>query len=103
MNAIIVSLILLAILVIAFLAYNGKEEIIYKMIYALVNEAEDLYGSKTGKIKYAYVVERIYTMLPPFMRIFITHKTLERWIEKALTEAKEYWKQKAEEADKPTV
>ena len=94
---IIAYLVLAAIIaVIVILAVRGKKNIIYKMIFALVDEAEAAFGSKTGKLKFAYVMERIYTMLPAFIRIFITYDTLERWIEQALAEAKEYWAERAE-------
>ena len=84
-------LVLIFIGVIVFLALRGKKNIIYKMIYTLVDEAEKLYGSKTGKMKFAYVMEKVYAKLPAIFRIFITYSTLEKWIEKALAEAKEYW------------
>lgn len=92
----IALLVFLAIVtVIAILAIRGKKGIIYKMIFALVDEAEAQFGSKTGKLKFAYVVERLYSILPAYVRVFITYQTLEKWIEKALAEAKEYWAERA--------
>jgi hypothetical protein len=101
----IAILVLLAIIaVIAILAIKGKKEIIYKIIFALVDEAEAAFGSKTGKLKFAYVVERIYTILPAFVRVFITYNMLEKLIEKALAEAKEYWAERADITEEaPTV
>jgi hypothetical protein len=97
MDKLILLFIVLAILaVFIVLAIKGKKEIIYKMIYALCDEAEQLYGSKTGKLKFSYVLEKLYARLPSIIKTFITYKTLERWIEKALAEMKEYW---AEQAD----
>lgn len=94
----IIAYLVLAVIiaVIVILAVRGKKEIIYKMIFALVDEAEAAFGSKTGKLKFAYVVERIYTILPAFVRVFITYNMLEKLIEKALAEAKEYWAERAE-------
>lgn len=95
-NIIITIAILLAIVaVIVFLAVRGKKDIIFKMLYALVDEAEKQFGSGTGKMKFAYVVEKIYSMLPSFFKFFITYSTLEKWIEKALAEVKEYWAEQA--------
>lgn len=95
-NIIITLVVLLAIVaVFVFLAVRGKKKIIFKMLYALVNEAEKQFGSGTGKLKFAYVVEKIYSLLPSFFKIFITYKTLEKWIEKVLAEAKEYWAEQA--------
>lgn len=91
--AILVLAVILAVIVI--LAIRGKKDIIYKMIFALVDEAEAAFGSKTGKLKFAYVIERIYTILPAFVRVFITYNMLEKLIEKALEEAKEYWAERA--------
>lgn len=85
--------------VFALLAVNGKKQIIYKMLCVLVDEAENQFGGKTGKLKFAYVLEKIYTMLPAVFRVFITYSTLERWIEKALIEMKEYWKEQADIAE----
>lgn len=82
--------------IIVFLAVRGKKEIVYKMLYFLVDEAEKLYGSGTGKLKFAYVMEKIYAALPAIIKVFITYNTLEQWIEKALAEAKEHWAEQAE-------
>lgn len=96
MNETIIAILIMAFLVItAILAIRGKKDIIYKMIFALVDEAEAQFGSKTGKLKFAYVIERLYSILPAYIRVFITYQTLERWIEKALAEAKEYWAEQA--------
>lgn len=102
----IIAYIVLAVIiaVIAVLAIRGKKEIVYKIIFALVDEAEAAFGSKTGKLKFAYVVERIYAILPAFIRVFITYSMLEKLIEKALVEAKEYWAERADITEEaPTV
>lgn len=93
----IIALLILAVIiaVIVILAVRGKKDIIYKMIFALVDEAEAAFGSKTGKLKFAYVIERIYTILPAYIRVFISYRMLEKLIEKALEEAKEYWAERA--------
>ena len=85
--------------VIAFLLVRGKKEIVYKILYALVNEAEEIYGAGTGKLKFAYVMERAYALLPAGVRLVITYKTFEKWIEDAVTEMKEHLKKKAEQAE----
>lgn len=100
MEKIIAYLVLAAIIaVIVILAIRGKKDIIYKMIFALVDEAEAAFGSKTGKLKFAYVIERLYTILPAYVRLFVTYDMLEKLIEKALAEAKEYWAEQAEIAE----
>lgn len=106
MTETIIAILVLAVIiaVVVILAIRGKKDIIYKMIFALVDEAEAAFGSKTGKLKFAYVIERIYTILPAFVRVFITYNMLEKLIEKALTEAKEYWAERTEKTEEiPTV
>lgn len=85
------------IAIVVVLALRGKKQIIYKMLYALVTEAEKQYGSGTGAIKFAEVMTKIYSMLPVIIKIFITYDTLKNWIEKALAEAKEHWKEQITE------
>jgi hypothetical protein len=87
--------VLIFIMVIIFLALRGKKQIIYKMLYTLVTEAEKQYGEGTGSIKFAEVMTKIYSMLPTVIKIFITYDTLARWIEDALAEAKDRWKKEA--------
>ena len=91
-----ILVILAFIAVIVVLALRGKKQIIYRMLYALVTEAEEKYGSGTGSIKFAEVMTKIYGKLPVIIKVFITYDKLTDWIEKALTEAKEDWKKKAE-------
>ncbi len=90
---------LVVVAAIVFLAVKGKKKIIYNIICALVDEAEKQYGSKTGKLKFSYVLENIYLMLPATFKFFISYNTLEKWIEKALVEMKEYWEEQANIAE----
>lgn len=94
-----ILVVLVFIAVVVFFAVRGKKQIIYKMLYALVTEAEKQYGSGTGAIKFAEVMTKIYAMLPTVIKIFITYDTLEAWIEKALTDAKAHWKKEAQIAE----
>lgn len=90
-----ILLVALFAVIIVILALRGKKQIIYKMLYFLVTEAEQQFGSGTGKLKFAYVLERIYGVLPAIIKVFITYDTLERWIETVLVEAKEHWAEQA--------
>lgn len=90
-------LIVLAIVAVCVvLALRGKKQIIYKMLYVLIDEAEEQFGSGTGKVKFSYVLEAIYDKLPSVIKVFVTYSTLEQWIEDALADMKEYWKERAE-------
>lgn len=92
-DSILVVLAFIALVV--FLALRGKKDIIHKMLYALCDEAEKLYGSGTGKQKFAYVMEKAYAMMPAIVKVFITYNVFERWIEEALTKLKADLKAKA--------
>ncbi len=80
---------------IVFFAVKGKKKIVYKMLYALVTEAEKIYGSGTGSVKFAYVVEKVYSYMPAILKIFITYDALRDMIERALEEAKIAWGKEA--------
>ncbi len=90
-----IIVILAFILLVVVLAIRGKKQIIYKMLYALVHEAEDRYGSGTGSLKYAEVMTKIYSMLPPIIKFFITYETLDGWIEKQVAILKKELEEKA--------
>lgn len=91
------SLLVIAVFVglIIFFAVKGKKKIVYKMLYALVTEAEKIYGSGTGSVKFAYVVEKVYSYMPAILKVFITYNALCDMIEKALAEAKVVWGKEA--------
>lgn len=87
--SLLVILAFVAILVI--LAVRGKKDIVGKILYALVTEAEKIYGSGTGSVKFAYVVEKAYSYFPAILKIFITYERLKQMIEEALAAAKIMW------------
>jgi len=89
-------LVVLAIIAaIVFFAVRGKKQIVYKILYGLVTEAERIYGSGTGSVKKAYVVQKVYSYLPAILKFFITYSALEDMIERALKEAKAKWAEEA--------
>ena len=96
-DILLASLVLVAVIV--FLLVRGKREIVYKILYSLVNEAEKLYGSGTGKLKFAYVMEKAYALLPAVIKVVLTYKTFEKWIENAVAKMKEDLAEKAEIAE----
>ena len=96
-DILLVSLVLVA--VIAYLLVRGKKDIVYKILYSLVNEAEKIFGAGTGKLKFAYVMEKAYALLPAVIKVVITYKTFEKWIESAVTKMKEDLKEKSKQAE----
>lgn len=85
--------------VIIILACKGKKQLVYKILYKLVTEAEEQFGAKTGPIKFADVMAKLYALLPAFIRNFVSYSTMSKWIEEALAYAKEEWKRKSEIPD----
>ena len=90
-----VLLIVAALAAVIFFAFKGNKSVVMKMLYALVTEAEKDLGSGTGSLKLAQVVTAIYPKLPAILKAFISEKTLTKWIEDALTAAKDNWKKNA--------
>lgn len=88
-----VAVIVVAIAVVVFLILKKQWALLDKMLFALVTWAEREYGSGTGNLKLAVVVEKIYPHIPAIVHLFISAKMLEDMIEKALGEAKKRWEQ----------
>jgi hypothetical protein len=80
-----------AIFALLFVAFRGNKSIVMEMLVAMVTVAEKEYGSGTGALKLASVMEQIYPKLPAIIKTFISSKTLISWIESALKKAKEKW------------
>lgn len=88
-DSIILILAIATVLIIFY--YKGEKKIFYRILYALITEAEAQYGGKTGALKKAAVISYIYGMIPGILKIFITQTRLENWIEEVLIYAKETW------------
>lgn len=70
---------------------RGKVEVIEKILFALVTRAEEEFGSGTGELKKATVIQWLYERLPKIVTFFITPKEIERLLESVLAYAKERW------------
>lgn len=88
-----ILLIAAAVVAVVYFAFKGNKSVIMKMLDGLVTEAEMAYGGGTGPLKLAAVIEEIYPMLPTVVKMFITDKTLTKWVEDALTAAKKKWRE----------
>ena len=88
-GSIIVVLIIAAVIVV--LAYKGKKGTVEQIIYRVVTEVENYYGSGTGSLKLAAAVDMIYPKLPAIIRIFTTSAGIVKMIEDGLAKAKEKW------------
>lgn len=85
----LLSMLAVAIVYVVLLYKNNKKIEIYKIIQGLVCEAEIRFGSGTGDLKYEYVVNKIYTLLPFYVKMFVSEKLLDIWIETAVDELQE--------------
>ncbi len=85
-------LLVVVVLVALILLYkHGHVEIVKKVLFSLVSRAEKEFGSGTGELKKAAVIEWIYEKLPKIVTVFITPKEIERLIETVLEYAKSRW------------
>ena len=78
---------------------RGKTKEIYSIVKALVDEAEIKFGSGTGALKYQYVVGKLYSVLPGYVKLFISDRLLDIWIETAVDELQEYLEKKIEKEE----
>lgn len=85
-------LLIFAVAAILIVLYkHGHIEIIKKVLFSLVSRAEKEFGSGTGELKKAAVIEWIYEKLPKIVTVFITPKEIEQLIESVLEYAKAKW------------
>lgn len=89
----IILFVIILLVVLVYLWIRGGKSVVFKMLYAMVTEAEKEYGDGTGALKLASVIEKIYLKLPMMVRLFVTADTLQKWVETVLQEAKKTWEQ----------
>ena len=78
---------------------RGKTKEIHSIIKALVDEAEVKFGSGTGALKYQYVSGMLYSILPGYVKLFLSDRLLDTWIETAVDELQEYLEKKIEKEE----
>lgn len=71
--------------------FTNKLDYLKADIFSLVTDAENLYGEKSGEMKLAFVVKRVYAKMPLILKTFLTEKRLEKIIENVLVKAKNSW------------
>ncbi len=70
--------------VLLVLTYMGQIGVVKKILLSLVIEAEQIYGSRTGKMKYNYVLGKAYSMIPSVVKVFVTEQTISEMLEAAV-------------------
>jgi len=86
-----ILLIVAAVILTVIFAIKGEMGILFSIAFRLVTEAEKQYGSGTGLLKKAAVIEWLYDKVPAVLRLFFAKEQLEQIIEEALATAKQKW------------
>jgi hypothetical protein len=90
-GSIIVAVVFLIVVAVLYFAAKGKYRKVAKQIMlSLVVTAEERFGDGTGKIKFSYVVDRLYEKLPVIVQIVFSEKEIENMIEDAVAKMKEF-------------
>lgn len=80
-------LVVLVFIIGCFIALkNGYKQNVALACLLLVNKAEEKFGAGTGEIKYQFVEEHLYKMLPSVVKFFFSADEIDNVIEKAVDE-----------------
>lgn len=93
MNLSSIITIIIVIVGLLYLYKRDKKEFVRQVVLSLVVQAEKALGSGTGDLKYVMVVENVYKILPPILKLLISEKELDNMIEDAVQYLKEYLEQ----------
>ncbi len=97
-NMVDIILILLLVASGLILYKRGHHELVKKIVFSLVVEAEKKLGSGTGRLKYDMVLEGLYKRLPWILRVIYTQQQLDDLIEDAVGRLKEFLSEENEPA-----
>lgn len=87
-SSILVVILFIAALVI--LVKKGYTKYAKQIVFYLVCEAEAEFGSGTGTLKYAAVTAWLYDKLPAICKFFFTEKQVDKLIEDAVVQMKDW-------------
>ncbi|BES66039.1 hypothetical protein SANA_24780 [Gottschalkiaceae bacterium SANA] len=76
--------------VLLVLIYMGQIGVVKKILLSLVIEAEQIYGSGTGKMKYNYVLGKAYSLIPSVVKLFVTEQTISEMLEAAVDQLQHF-------------
>ena len=89
--SITLAVIFIVVILVLWFAWRGKyRDKAKQMLLSLVIAAEEKFGGGTGELKFAYVAERIYEIMPGIFQVFFKAEDIAGWIEDAVTKMKEY-------------
>lgn len=79
------------IVVLLWVGFKGRYRAKAKqMLLSLVTAAEKEFGGGTGELKFAYVSQRLFEIMPGIFQVFFTVEDISGWIEEAVAKMKEY-------------
>lgn len=91
LGSIIMAIVFVVLVLVLWFAWRGKyRDKAKQMLLSLVIAAEEKFGGGTGELKFAYVAERLYEVMPGIFQVFFTAEDIAGWIEEAVTKMKEY-------------
>jgi hypothetical protein len=85
------AIVIAALAAVIVLVVKRRFDLLQPILFALVTEAERIYGSSTGVLKLAKVVEWVLPHIPAILKPFVSKDGLERTISTALEAAKLKW------------
>lgn len=86
-----VLVVIAALALLGLLAFKKRWNSLDQILFGLVTWAEREYGSGTGALKLAAVIEKVYPHIPAIVRVFISAEQIEQMVDKALEAAKLKW------------
>lgn len=90
-NWAIILLVVAAVVAVVVLLKHNQTAILKKVLYAIVSEAERQFGGGTGSLKLAEAVQKVYELIPSWLKALFTADDIINMIEEVLKEAKEQW------------
>lgn len=88
-----ILLVLAVVGVLVLLWYKGQKKLVFKILDALVTEAEKSYGGGTGSLKQATVISQIYDKLPAIFKSIVSVTTLEEWVDEVVKISQKKWEE----------
>lgn len=84
-----IAVVIVFIAVLMLLYKYNRRETVRKIILSLVVQAEKAFGSGTGELKYAYVIDKFYNNLPGILKLLYTPKEIDAYITEGVAKLKE--------------
>lgn len=81
-------LFILIVIASLYLFKHNHKKMLYTIVLALVVQAEQTLGSRTGPLKYALVISWIHSRAPNWLRYLFSDKEIDQAIDASVTQLK---------------